>query len=142
RDVGGEPRGRVEKLAGTCGTAVPDWHPDASGQVSALVVSGGDLYAGGAFTTIGGQPRNRIARLPTSSAAPPVVPDSWDPDASNAVSALAVSGSSVYAGGSFSAIGGQSRNFVAKLSTSVPADADFAWNPGANSVVRALALSA
>jgi hypothetical protein len=39
------------------------WNPAPNSSVFALVVSGGTVYAGGDFTSIGGQARNRIAAL-------------------------------------------------------------------------------
>ena len=43
-----------------------------------------------------------------------------------------ISGTSVYAGGYFTSIGGQTRNYLAKLSSSGTGAADATWNPNAN----------
>ena len=59
------------------------------------------MDAGGDFTAIGGQACNRIAALDASTG----LATSWDPNAGNAVYALSVSGSTVYAGGVFTNIG-------------------------------------
>ena len=72
-----------------------------------LAVSGSTVYAGGDFTSIGGQTRNRIAALDAATG----LATAWDPDADNRVLALAVSGSTVYAGGQFTRIGGKPRNW-------------------------------
>src|SRR5947209_9932965 len=56
-------RNRIARLNadGTLDTA---FNPNASGFVGAMAVQAdGKILVGGAFTTIGGQPRNRIARL-------------------------------------------------------------------------------
>ena len=64
----------------------------------------------------------------------------WNPDASNDVFALAVSGSTVYAGGDFTLIGGQTRNYIAALDATTGLAT--AWDPGANGGhVNALAVS-
>jgi PKD domain/Bacterial SH3 domain len=79
-----------------------------NGAVSALAVSGSDMYAGGSFTTAGGVSANYIAKWNGSS---------WSALGSglNAwVSALAVSGSDVYAGGVYTIAGGVSANQIAK----------------------------
>ena len=68
--------------------------------VSALVVSGTNLYAGGYFTTAGGVTANFIAKWDGSS---------WSALGSGMnywVSALAVSGTNLYAGGLFTTAGG------------------------------------
>ena len=68
-------------------------------------MSGGTVYAGGDFTTIGGTTRNYLAAINVSDGSL----TSWDPNADNTVNTLAVSGSTLYAGGGFVAIGGQLR---------------------------------
>jgi hypothetical protein len=79
------------------------------------------VYAGGDFdgaSSIGGQARNRIAALDAAGNAM-----DWNPNASDTVYALAVSGSTVYAGGQFTQIGGQARPYFAAFgapSTSIP----------------------
>jgi hypothetical protein len=76
--------------------------------VSALAVSGSDLYAGGVFTNAGGSAANYIAKWNGSS---------WSALGSGMnsnVSALAVSGSDLYAGGWFTNAGGSPANYIAK----------------------------
>jgi hypothetical protein len=71
----------------------------------------------------------------------------WDPDASGvfdpeffflagSVDVLAVSGSTVYAAGNFTLIGGQPRNAIAALDVST--GAAMPWNPSPNSRISAL----
>jgi hypothetical protein len=59
---------------------------------------------------------------------------SWDPNADNTVLSLAVSGSTVYVGGAFSSIGGQTRNRIAALDAST--GAAMSWNPNASNSVK------
>jgi trimeric autotransporter adhesin len=144
--IGGQDRNHIAKLT-TTGTGAADatWNPNANGPVNALAVSGNDLYAGGSFDgsgSIGGQDRNRIAKLSTTGAG--AADPAWNPNANFFVLALAVSGTDLYAGGLFAganSIGGQDRDRIAKLSTTGTGAADPAWNPDANAPVRALAVS-
>ena len=79
-----------------------------NGGVSALAVSGNDVYAAGWFTTAGGEAANFIAKWNGTS---------WSALGSgmnNSVNALAVSGSDVYAGGNFTEAGGVAVNRIAK----------------------------
>jgi hypothetical protein len=93
------------------------------------------VYAGGDFTSIGGQSRNNFAALDATTG----LATAWNPNAISSVYDLALSGSTVYAGGSFSSIGGQTRNRLAALDTSTGLAT--AWNPNANGRVNALAVS-
>lgn len=110
--------------------------------VNALARSGTTLYLGGGFTTIGGEVRNRIGAVSTSTGA--VL--SWDPDAKQPVDAIVVDGNTVYVGGRFSSlatnppgqpsIGGAVREFIAALDASTGLAT--AWNPGADARVTSL----
>jgi hypothetical protein len=101
-------------------------------QVSALAVSGTDLYAGGSFSTAGGTTAKYIAK--------------WDGSAwsglgsgmNGLVRALAVSGTDLYAGGQFTTAGGNAAYKIAKWDGS-------AWSAlgsGMQEEVSALAVSA
>lgn len=70
---------------------------------------GRDRLTRGAFSTIGGQPRARLAALDATTG----LATAWDPGSNNPVLALAVSGSTVYAGGAFTTIGGKVRQGLA-----------------------------
>jgi len=129
------------------------WNPNAStaaSAVNALAVSGEIVYVGGTFTTIGSTPetRNRIAAINTNATATVAATDTtWNPNANNAVNALAVSGEVVYAGGTFTVIGTNSltRNRIAAIKTNATATATAeatTWNPNANAAVVALTISA
>ena len=103
------------------------WNPNASWDLSndsvfALAVSGQTVYVGGDFDSIGGQMRSAIAALDARTGKA----TAWNPEAQESpgldcngvycrVTALAVSGPTVYAGGSFGWIGGQRRNGIAAL---------------------------
>jgi hypothetical protein len=107
--------------------------------VMALAVSGSTLYAGGYFTTAGGSAANYIAQWNGSSwsalgsGISGEGSDGYGPN----VNALAVSGSTLYAGGDFSTAGGSAANNIAEWNGT-------SWSAlgsGMNSNVRALAVS-
>jgi hypothetical protein len=95
---------------------------------------GGLVYAGGSFTVMGGQGRNRLAAINTAGAV-----TVWDPNANGIVSTLAIRDGFVYVGGSFTSIGGQSRNRIAALSATTGIATD--WNPNANNQLSVLKIS-
>ena len=93
---------------------------------------------GGTFTSIGGQPRNRIARLDGSTG----TVDSFNPNANASIVAIVVqSDGKILVGGGFNTIGGQARTALARLdATTGLADS---FNPNANTApVWAIALQA
>src|SRR5206468_3194841 len=83
--------------------------------VSALAVSGSDVYAGGRFTMAGGTAANYIAKWDGNSwtALGSGMGGAFGP-AFPYVSALAVSGINVYAGGFFTTAGGTVAYNIAK----------------------------
>src|SRR5204863_294328 len=98
------------------------WNPNADGQVHSLAVSGSSVYAGGAFSHIGGQPRSKLAALDAARGEarggnqdPNIDQSVLNPPPKTEVDAIAASGSTVYAGGPFTAIGGQQRSELAAL---------------------------
>jgi hypothetical protein len=99
--------------------------------VSAPAVSGTNLYAGGYFTTAGGNPANYIARWNGSS---------WSAISSgmdDIVVALAASGTNLYAGGGFATAGGNPASYIAQWNGS-------SWSAlglGMDGPVYALAVS-
>lgn len=116
------------------------WNPNFSGEATALTVSGSLVYVRGYFTSIGGQPRNRIAALNASTGNA----TDWDPNAGGGanpvVRSTLVNGSTVYVGGEFTTIGGQSRTNLAALN----ATSGFAapgWNPNVTGATFPVVLS-
>ena len=133
--IASQPRSALAAFATTDG-GITSWAPSlAPGPfgiyVYTLAVSGSTIYAGGGFASVQGVPRHNIAGINASDGAP----TNFDPQASGpnndgAVSAIAVDGTTVYAGGQFNMIGGQPRNYLAALDASDGNANDF--NPDAN----------
>lgn len=140
--IDNQNRAGIAKVAATgTGAVDPTWNPGAFGEVDALQASGGDVYAGGTFLDMGGQPRSRIAKLAATGAGN--ADAAWDPSAGSTVNALLLSGSNLYAGGLFGGIGGEASARIAKLSTTGTGSADQDWTdqPKPNAGVFALAQS-
>ena len=123
-----------------------DWTPAADGSVNALALDGTTLYAGGSFTKItppGGSatPRTRLAAINTSDTGSLTT---WAPAADDSVNALALDGTTLYAGGDFTSInpvGGSAtpRTRLAAINTSDTGSLT-TWAPAADFSVNALAL--
>jgi hypothetical protein len=102
--------------------------------VSALAVSGTNLYAGGGFTSAGWLSANAIAKWDGSAWS--ALGSGINGGANPSVNALAVSGTNLYAGGDFTTAGGVLANYIAKWDGS-------AWSAlgsGMNGIVYALAV--
>ena len=119
------------------------FNPNANLFVRTIAVQAdGKILAGGYFNganSIGGQARNRIARLDATTG----LADSFDPNANNIVRSIAVQADGkILVGGFFSGanIGGQPRNFIARLDP-ITGLAD-SFNPNPNSTVFAIAVQA
>lgn len=136
-----------ENLAALTVSGAPiNWDPHVSGEVWSLATDGPTLYFGGQFAgsdSVGGATRNYLAAVNTSTGAV----TGWDPNVDLGarppsvqtpplVDALAVSGSTVAAGGVFSSINAVSRSDAASINA---ADGRLTeWNPDPNLPVRAM----
>ncbi|MDQ3944663.1 MAG: PQQ-like beta-propeller repeat protein [Actinomycetota bacterium] len=112
-----------------------------AGKVKSLAVgrSGATVYAGGEFSSLGGQPRGRLAAVDTTSGA---VDPSWMPSANDAVTAVTISedGSKVYVGGNFTDLRGHPRNRLAAVDAATGTVE--AWDPNArDGAIVALSVS-
>ena len=108
-------RNRIARL-NPDGTLDNAFNPNASDVVYTMAVqSDGKVLVGGHFNgsnSIGGQARNRIARLDATTGAA----DSFNPNANDEVQSIAVqTDGKILASGPFSNIGGQNRNRIARL---------------------------
>jgi hypothetical protein len=95
-------------------------NPNASGSVNALAVSRSTVYAGRTF-----QHRRSVARATLQHQCLTGAATALQTIGQQRVLALAVNGSTVYVGGSFTFIGGQSYPFVAALDASTGAPASW-----------------
>jgi len=113
------------------------WNPNPNSNVKTMELSGSTLYVGGEFTTINGStPRDDAAAIETSSG----TATSWNPSlGGGGIYSLAVSGSNVGVGGTFSYTEPEARNDLAAINATTGKLTS--WNPEANGSVNALAVS-
>lgn len=96
------------------------WHPDVDGTVRTLVATDDAVYAGGDFATVGGGATSR-ARLAAFEPAGSGAALPWNPGADGRVRGLALHGSTMLIGGSFSRIGGGDHPRLAAVDASTGA---------------------
>lgn len=139
--TGAVTRNRLAAVDPTTGVPT-SWNPDLNNGVEALVLSGTTIYAGGHFTSVnqGTTPvtRNRLAAFSTTTG----TATSWNPDVSGAVYSLVLSGSTVYAGGSFTSVNqGTTPATRSRLGAFDASGVVTSFNPSLNSTVQGLGLS-
>src|SRR5262245_1014422 len=129
--------------------ALSGWDPRVTGPdndyfiqpfVAAIVADESSVYVGGHFTEVSGSVRSGLAKIGFPSGAI----SSWNPDAGpwyagagEDVSALALHGGTLYAGGWFESLGESTRRFVAAVDPETGELPD--WSLGANFGVVTLA---
>jgi hypothetical protein len=138
--VGGIRANNIAQWNGSSWSPLGSWIGGGDGygpQVYALAVSRGTLYSGGQFTSAGGIPANNIAQWNGSGWSPLgswiAGSDGYGPQ----VSAVAVSGGTLYAGGQFTSAGGIPANNIAQWNGS-------SWSPlgsGMSGAADVLALA-
>ncbi len=144
--IGGVSTTAVARLSTTdAGAADPAWKPNPAGgaygnQVYAIARSGDDVYLGGMFATVGGQPHTNLAKVSALGAG--AADASWgaNPDDTyyGSVQALALAGDDLYVGGRFITVGGESIRNLAKVSANGAGSVDAAWKPEPNGYVYSL----
>jgi hypothetical protein len=142
--VGGQARNLIAKVS-RAGALDPTFNPNATGgdipAVHAIVVTSTDVYVGGDFSSIGGQPRLDLARLNPVTGLVDGGRQSFDPDPLNGVQRafvrkLQVAGDDIWVCGEFTSIGGQPRSKIAKISGATgDADVQFDARVGGGSVL-------
>jgi uncharacterized delta-60 repeat protein len=110
--------------------------PGANDSVHAFgLQADGKIVIGGLFTTIAGQPRNRIARLHPDGSLDPT----FNPGADGRINTMAMqSDGKILLGGWFTSLGGQTRNRIARIHPDGSLDESF--NPDPNGTVSAMGI--
>ena len=133
----------IAKGGGGSASAWASLGSGVNGQVEAIVISGNHLYAGGWFTSAGGQTANRVARFDMTTQVWSSLGSGTANGVNNVVYALALSGSDLYVGGFFTQAGGAAANRVARFNivTETWSSLGSGASNGLNERVYAFALS-
>ena len=138
--LSGTTRNRIARLNadGTLDTA---FNPNADTEVDFITIQpDGKILVSGTFTTIGGQTRNHIARLNTDGTADLTFNPNVNIDVYSVVYTVAVQpDGKILAAGTFTSIGGQARNNIARLNAA-DGMADATFNPNADSWIYPIAV--
>jgi uncharacterized delta-60 repeat protein len=134
------PYSRVARLNANGSLDTTFTNPAVNGTVNSIAYvphsSGDRIVIGGSFTTVGGQPYGRLARLNTNGS---LDAELQDPDVAGEVKALVVDADrSTIVGGDFTSVqGGIPMSRMARFDWS--GTADLTYNPAVNAPVHALA---
>ena len=139
-NIGGQTYTHLAAVSRSTGAGVAGWCPTTTTfPVSALVLTGGVLFAGGAF---GGNLCSltiyNFGGLNPANAASSGYPSGGGTGAGAGVNALAVSGNNLYVGGAFNGAGAffnQVRNYLGSTTTAGVLNS---WDPNANNTVNAI----
>lgn len=118
------------------------WSGSTDGTVNAVAVDGDRVYLGGAFTSVDGQTRRKLAALDVATGE---LVDGWSPKPNRSVSTVAAFDGHVYVGGPFTSIrdgaGTHPAPYLARVSEGSGAwDPD--WRPAPDDRVRKVLPSA
>ncbi len=111
--IGGEWEYRVAALRTDNGKVIGGFHLTdiSNGTIRSIDDDGSDLYVGGSSTLIGNEDRMGLAKVNTQGG----VVSGWDPRANGNVNVVAVSGTTLFAGGNFVSVGGFERDQIGGL---------------------------
>ncbi|HEY0279980.1 MAG TPA: hypothetical protein VGC32_17075 [Solirubrobacterales bacterium] len=131
--VNGVARAGAAAVDATTGVTLA-WDPEPNGQVAAIEVAAGKVYLrGGEFTQIDGAARKYLAAVDPTSGADTGLEAAVD----KTVTALAVSGSTLYVGGLFTHAGATAVGHAAAFD--LDGNLKSAWTPGADNAVLSIA---
>lgn len=134
--AGGQTRNKLVALDLTINTAnATSWNPDIiGGDVNTISIGSNTLYAGGTFTTSGGETRNKISAIDLATG----TTTSWNPNLNYPVLTSSISGNNLYIGGNFTTVGADTRNRLAAIDLNTGFATN--WNPNMDGSVQSLII--
>jgi hypothetical protein len=146
--IGGQTRAKIAEINLSDGTAT-SWNPGSGGTITSVLAmalsgDGASIFVGGNFSNIGGQARNRLAKVSLSTG---LADATWNPAPTTGQTntmVLSSDGTTLYVGGTWTTtIGAATRPRLAQISTTGTGAAT-SWAPGISGgsgiTVNALAL--
>ena len=123
--VGSTARKGLAAVSTTDGALNASWNPalSTSGVATSLLLDGGTLYVGGAFTTLGTAVQANLGRVDLATGA---ADSTWAPLVTGRVEALALDSTTLYVGGALTAVGGTATTGVGAVSTTTAASSGYA----------------
>jgi hypothetical protein len=126
--VAGQSRAKAAAVTAATG-ALTSWAPVLDNKVLAIAATTNEVYLGGTFTSVNGQARAGLAAVSPAG----VLSAGWAPTPDDRVLALSLSadGGTVYAGGEFDSINGDTlQKHLVALSSTTGAVQPWAYHPG------------
>lgn len=134
--VDGTTRNKIAAIA-LDGT-LQSWDPNISGgDVKEIAVTADSVYAGGTFSTVGTDAHSTIAKIDKTTG----VASAWDPNLSggwSGVLAIVPDSTTIYIGGGFTTVGGDTRNHLAAIDASTGVATS--WDPNVDGDVASIAI--
>ncbi|MGB3617174.1 MAG: hypothetical protein WBA12_03590, partial [Catalinimonas sp.] len=115
--IGGQTRNYLAALDSVTGDALTGFDPRPNSTVQTLLRAGDVLYVGGSFTQFGTNPSVINRRFIASVDLTNNTVTNWNPNANSTVMSMRLRNDTLFAGGSFTQIGGQPRARLAALRT-------------------------
>lgn len=136
--IGGQFRNYLAAIT-TSSDIATSWNPSPNANVYKLAPLGTNLIVVGGFNNIGGQTRKYLAEIDTTTSNATAFSIPFETVSGPSRSAISASGSSIYLGGEFNAIGGDGRNYIAAFDMTLNTNNLTAWNPDSDGYVFSLA---
>lgn len=145
--MGASPGANLRRMSTVSDFPDAAWLPNPNGEVRALAATASTVYLGGSFTTVGNAGKIAVRARAAAVSAADATPLAWNPSPSGTLSgngdgsvdSLLLAGGLVYAGGSFTSIGGHARNNLAALDPAGGVSTQ--WNPNVGGGVLTLAAT-